>query len=371
MRLGEQLVEENLVDRARIDEALRQQVLLGGRLGTNLVEGGAIGLDALAEALGRQHHLPAALHRHFDAADPILQRALPLALASELSCVPVAAPGEWPVPIAFLDPPGAGALARVRDRLARDILPVVAPELRLLFQLERIYGVARPNRYKRIPPTLDSQASALPGADRRHYITSLDAGDPDQLRRTALGRVAVTRRRVSRPPRHPRPSGHEEVLQAIRLATDRDAAAGAAAGWLRDGFDAGLGAGILFVVRGKLAVGWKGFTRDGDEGVVDSIAIPLDAPSVLELSYATGVLVCGTPPPAGRALDERLWALLGCGAPTEIAVVPLAIRDQVVCLLYAHAADLGSMAEVTVHRIADIGDALSAAFRRLMAGHER
>src|SRR6195256_4523427 len=88
-RLGEHLVAAGLLTPEQVEQALRAQVMWGGRLGTNLVELHFLELDALSKALGPQHHRPAVLARHFEKADPELQRLLSADFAERFSCVPV------------------------------------------------------------------------------------------------------------------------------------------------------------------------------------------------------------------------------------------------------------------------------------------
>src|SRR5205085_1617849 len=93
-RLGEMLIEDGLLVKEQVAEALRAQVMWGGRLGTNLVELGYIGLDELTRALGRLHGLPAALKSHFARAEPDLQRRLSSRLAEKYACVPLVRAGK-------------------------------------------------------------------------------------------------------------------------------------------------------------------------------------------------------------------------------------------------------------------------------------
>ncbi|HEX3766685.1 MAG TPA: hypothetical protein VHW23_48670 [Kofleriaceae bacterium] len=160
-RLGELLVASGLLTPEQVEQALRAQVLWGGRLGTNLIELHFLELDPLSTALGRQHHMPAALARHFEKADPELQARLPVELAERFSCVPLLRMGpEQHVAIAALAPLGPRQLAIIADALAVDVtrlVPAVAAELRIRYQLERVYRVRRSARYLRargasIPP---------------------------------------------------------------------------------------------------------------------------------------------------------------------------------------------------------------------------
>src|SRR6185436_1021219 len=152
-RLGELLVAAGLLTADQVEQALRAQVMWGGRLGTNLVELHFLELDPLSRALGRQHHLPAVLARHFEKADPDLQRLLSADFAERFACVPVLRMGpERHVVIASLAPLLPRQLAIIADELAVEVdrlVPAIAPELRIRYQLERVYNIRRAARFLR------------------------------------------------------------------------------------------------------------------------------------------------------------------------------------------------------------------------------
>ena len=150
-RLGELLVAAGLLSVAQVEQALRAQVMWGGRLGTNIVELHYLELDPLSKALAR----------HFEKADPELQRLLPAELADRFSCLPLVRLGpERHVVIASLAPLDPPQLAIIAQELAVDVtrlIPAVAAELRIRYQLERVYHIRRAARFlrargKSIPP---------------------------------------------------------------------------------------------------------------------------------------------------------------------------------------------------------------------------
>jgi hypothetical protein len=152
-RLGELLTSTRLIEPDKVEQALRAQVVWGGRLGTNLIELGAIDLEGLSRALGRQHGLPAALARHFDKADPELQKQLPAELARQWSVVPLLHVGpDKKVALAVLDPLPPEALVAIADALGVPesmLVMSVAAEMRVRYNLERVYQIARPARFLR------------------------------------------------------------------------------------------------------------------------------------------------------------------------------------------------------------------------------
>jgi hypothetical protein len=154
-RLGELLVSAGLLTPEQLEQALRAQIMWGARLGTNLVELGFIDLDALSSALAQQHRLPAALARHFENVDMELQRRLSPQLAEMYACLPLTRVGpKRQIVIATSSPLTKKALARIADDLEVDpfsLIPSIAAELRIRYQLERVYNIFRSARFVRSP----------------------------------------------------------------------------------------------------------------------------------------------------------------------------------------------------------------------------
>src|SRR5690348_11275408 len=141
-RLGELLVGAGLLTATQIDQALRAQVVWGGRLGTNLIELGFLDLDGLSAALAQQHRLPAALGRHFEKADTELQQRLPPELAERYSCVPLVrvGPNKEQVAVVSIEPLGPKARTAIAHELMiqrEALVNAIAAELRVLYHLER------------------------------------------------------------------------------------------------------------------------------------------------------------------------------------------------------------------------------------------
>lgn len=154
-RLGELLVAAGQLTADQLEQGLRAQVMWGARLGTNLVELGFLDLDALSNALGRQHNLPAALARHFEQVDRELQNLMNSELARKLMCLPLVRVGpKRDVVIAAIGPLTPRALAMVADELCVEVpqlIPSVAAELRIRYQLENVYQIRRTARFMRSP----------------------------------------------------------------------------------------------------------------------------------------------------------------------------------------------------------------------------
>lgn len=158
-RLGELLVAAGWITAEQCVQALNAQILWGARIGTNLIELGFVQLDDVARALGRQHQCPAALSHHFAAAEPQLQRELPSSLAQRFQCIPLSRASNGRVVIAATAPLDDDARKLVAEALdTNDLRVAVAAELRIHYQLERVYRIERDSRFLRVrgpaPPSL-------------------------------------------------------------------------------------------------------------------------------------------------------------------------------------------------------------------------
>ena len=182
MRIGELLIAEGLVTPEHIDAALRSQMVHGGRLGTNLVEQFRFPLDRLAEALARQHDMPAATQRHFERCDAEVQALLDPAIAAEWHAVPMGRFEDQSIAVAVTDPLPPEGVEVLELALGASVIPAIAPELRVLYFLERIYGVQRLNRFLRTRP-----ADRNKHDERRRYVQTLAdsvPAAPSKLART-------------------------------------------------------------------------------------------------------------------------------------------------------------------------------------------
>lgn len=377
-RIGELLVHDGVVTAEARERALRSQAVHGGRLGTNLIEQFALGLDELAEGLARRHDMPAALDRHFQQADRAVQARLSADTAARLRVVPLGrlpgAGGGAPeqMAVAVLEPPDAEALADLRGELGAEVVAAVAPELRVLYHLERVYGVDRSNRFKRGP-----RRSGGGGVqERRGYVRTLSESDVTaETPPTSLARIEV--RRVERTR-----TGEIETLTdlallgeslvAIKRASGRTRVGELLVGALEHGFDQVFTAGLLLTVRAGLLLGWRGFARGRDTSAmegVDSVAVPLHVPSVFGDPCRTGQPYVGPPQGGGSEVDHKLWRFLGTSAPAAVGVLPVAVFGQLAMVLYVQAArNIPSSATAGV---AELGTALVSALERQVQADER
>ena len=149
MKLGTLLLRNAAIGLSQLEGALRNQVLYGGRLGTNLVELGHIDLEMLSGYLAELSGFPMATPTLLDAADPALLDKLGSDEAHRLRSIPLGYLGDdkSAIAVAMVDPTDGGAAAQLAEKLGATVTPYVVPELRALYYLERLFGTPRRARF--------------------------------------------------------------------------------------------------------------------------------------------------------------------------------------------------------------------------------
>jgi hypothetical protein len=138
MRLGELLLQEQLITPEALEEALESQVVHGGRLGTNLVELGLVSEQDLARLLGKQHNVASASGEMQP--DPRALEMVDLNQADEKDFLPMRVDATR-MSVAVINPQDIETLDALAFRTGKRVVPVIIPEFRMN-QLQRRYAKA-------------------------------------------------------------------------------------------------------------------------------------------------------------------------------------------------------------------------------------
>jgi hypothetical protein len=376
--LGSLLVSQGLITPHQLDQALKSQVIFGGRLGTNLVELGALDLETLSRALSQHFGVPAALQKHFDQIQPQAVQLLPKQLAHKHLAIPLGLPKQTQrtLAVAFENPGKVEAIDEVAFATGMRVMATVAPELRLLHYLEKLYGIPRKTRFLRIvaataEPTSTARIAPPPAADRRRFLdpNALPPPPPPAAEPAAAHELSDPAPPIEVPAdlRLPSSGGRPalsvaEALAQIQAATSRDAVGDALVDQLRSSF----GAGLVLIVKEGMALGWRGYAPGVAPSALESAAFPLGMPSSLQLAFERKAPFRGVPASQGAALHSRLWKLLQTPAPKEVLVAPVAIKDRVVLLIYAQGINGEVLHDTAVQECAQLAAAASTTFARLI-----
>ncbi len=137
MKLGELLIEENLITEEQLDKALTEQELHGSRLGSNLVKLGYISEKQLISALAKQQDIEGVDLNNVDIDEKIL-KLIPSNIATKYELIPLSR-REKVLTVAMVNPNDIFAIEDIKFSTGFEVQPVIANELAVRNALENYY----------------------------------------------------------------------------------------------------------------------------------------------------------------------------------------------------------------------------------------
>jgi len=138
IRLGDLLIEQNLLTQDQLKQSLEQQKLTGRKLGRIFVESGYVTEQGIAEALARQLRIPFVDLRQFTA-KPDLVKLLPEAPARRFRALVLAQLPDGRLQVGLSDPTDLQAYDEITRLTKREIELAVVVESQLLATIDRLY----------------------------------------------------------------------------------------------------------------------------------------------------------------------------------------------------------------------------------------
>src|SRR5512135_3056271 len=127
IKLGEMLVEAGLLTQEQLEATLKNQVIYGGRLGTNLIELGYLSEEDLARFLSKKLELPCAAKEQLMSITPDIIQLLPKEVADKYKVVPLGRDRKR-LTLAMLDPADLSVVDAISFITGYYISPLIAPE---------------------------------------------------------------------------------------------------------------------------------------------------------------------------------------------------------------------------------------------------
>ncbi|HKI85655.1 MAG TPA: hypothetical protein VKA53_02805 [Thermoanaerobaculia bacterium] len=354
-KLGHFLVERGLITSRQLMRALESQRLIGGRLGTALLEISAIPEPDLLKALAEQAELPAARPKDLRDIRPEVTALLPAKAAVRFHAVPFRLLGGelWVAVQETTD-------LEIEDQLAfitgKKIKPHIALEIRIDEALERYYETPCRLRVARLLERLNHKASKQEGtaatkasaAQKGQRSMSGDGRDESptlitpRVRRSQSGVLAQPASRVapatvtpiaktvSETPPPPSIDSLVALEKTLANPVSADQVGRSVVTFLKPEFERLV---LLRTRRGTIE-GWMGSGPGLDEeGRLKDFTLAADAPSIfLSLQQGTPFHVGPLLP---LAAHRELSAATGLDLYREILVVPVRLKKRLVSVLLA------------------------------------
>jgi hypothetical protein len=333
-RLGDLLLQQGLVTTAQLDEALKYQVIFGGKLGTNLIEMEILEEGDIARALSQQYHVPTPTADEVMNVAPQVLALLPRELVEQHSVVPLKLEGRR-LTLLMPDPANFKLIDDLSFRTGLIIKPVVAAEVRLILALEKHYNIGRDRRYIHVTKKIATKRPAPPPAPPVAAPEAAPSPVPGPQPEAAKGQeLEFSLPELAEDEELAEIAPLEEILDSETLALyladarDRDDVLDSIAAFLAHEY----ARVALFLVRGNVAHGWKASVDQQDLPEFKLAQFPLDEPSILKTVVETSSFLLGPIP--RTPFNSMFLQEIGGRVPQTALLVPLLMMGRVVGIIY-------------------------------------
>jgi len=284
MKLGEALVRAGLITKEHLRQALERQVIFGGRIGTNLVELKVIKETDLVSFLSKYLKVPAVEPSKLLTADEETRACISREMAEKYKVVPFRKDRNR-LHVASIDPRSMAAVDELRFITGYDIIPYVTSELRLLYALEKFYGLERDLRYISIfDHEEDSEEKPKDSEESKKQLIRIKEQFAEAKER-------------------------DEIIGLLLNETRKIASR----------------AGI-FIMKSEKVSGWRGRGMDAENVEIRIEPSSVFAEVLNRKNYYRGPLL-------KIPGNEPLIALL-FGTPQDCCMIPIQLREKVIAFLY-------------------------------------
>ena len=332
VKLGEMLVKGGIITLDQLEEALKYQVIFGGKLGTNLIELGFIEEEELAWFLSEKLGVPYVHPEKLMDISPNTIKLIPKDLAKKYRVIPFNLEKKK-LNLVMADPSDLNAIDEISFTTDLTIKPLVTPEVRLALALERYYHIERDVRYIPIIERSEKKATEefkkpaaeapAPPPEREGEVVDLE----DELEEVEIIEEEERREILKE-------FTIDEVSRELAGATEREEIADVLIGYTGREFKSAA----LFIVRGDSVVGWRAFRNGNQVEGAGNLHINLDESSVLKTVTEGKSFYLGPLPNAPN--NTKLIKMLGGDNPSTVLLVPIMIMGKIVNILYVTGEDV-------------------------------
>jgi len=344
-RIGKELLRRGLISETQLEEALKSQAIFGGRLGSHLVDVGAIEEEQLARLLSARHRVPFVRSRHFNNLPREIIDQLPVELVEKHFAVPLKKDKRQMV-VALPDPGDLDAIDAIGFHCGMRVKPVVAVESTLVRAMHRYYGLERVGQYILVPEDEPRQDPArAPDIDSEEEDESSWLGGPEQDAMLEDWELRQRQETTSPPPSArettftnqpveastvpPKPAATLEQLgEQFSRAANRDEIADLVIAWINREYRSGA----LLLVRGGVTFGWRAVRDRTPLPDFEQFQLGLDEPSILQMVADSHARYLGPVPRS--PFNSLLLHELGGHIPEQVLIEPVLLLGRLIGFLY-------------------------------------
>ena len=178
MKLGEVLVKEGLITPQQLSLVLERQVQFGGRIGTNLLELRMLSEDEFTRFLSKYFKVPAVTPEKIASISDEVLHSINKELIEKYQVLPLEKRGKR-LQVAVLNP-NDEKIDELSFVTGFALVPLVISELRLLYELDKLYGIKSDRRYIRCIDRFSDEIDPTASEDTMKAALK-DAGDGEEI----------------------------------------------------------------------------------------------------------------------------------------------------------------------------------------------
>ena len=144
------LVKDNIVPVHKMEEAIQRQIIFGGRLGTNLLEIGAITESELVHYLAKTKSLRPAQPNHFTNIDPDAIQLFNVETVEQLKMLPIRIHPGNQIDVLVVDPLEDTILDNLTRKTGYNLIQFITSEFRFIHVLNKFFNRELSQRYLRL-----------------------------------------------------------------------------------------------------------------------------------------------------------------------------------------------------------------------------
>jgi type IV pilus assembly protein PilB len=164
LKLGEMLLDKELITKEQLEHALEYQQENGGKLGFNLVKLGYITDEDITQFLSEQYGVPAVDLANFEIDEGIL-KLIPSEVAQKYNAIPLSRSGAS-LTVAMSDPGNVFAVDDIKFMTGYDVETVVASEMAIREAIDKYYGKSSALQLKELMEEMEAApTSTMPDID--------------------------------------------------------------------------------------------------------------------------------------------------------------------------------------------------------------
>jgi len=327
VKIGDMLVQSGIISGEQLNEALKCQVIYGGKIGTNLIELGFISEDTIAAFLSKKLGVPYANQESLSNIPPDIIQLIPGDIAEKYHVIPVSLEKNR-LSLALEDPTDLTAIDEISFITNFSVSPVVTPEVDLMLALERYYGIKRDARYVPVIPQEGPKKESSKEVSKPTPKASLPAQPAEKI--VDLEEEFEEAEIVQEEARKDilEEFSIDELSRTLAESGNRDVIADVISRYLGEEFSRMA----LFIVKGKKAVGWRAMKDREVLAGIEEMQISLENPSVLKTVAEGNSFYLGPIPETET--NQELISAMGGETPVAALLVPISIMGKVVNILY-------------------------------------